>query len=112
MKLAQPAAALDAAIPAHLDKRLFQAPRLTADANGRVWLFLRHQWRSAGRWGGHLFDSYAMTLRGDAWTAPILLPGSTGRQDAMLAAVPADDERLVVAVVGDNRNLPAPAQAS
>ncbi len=104
--LEQPRATLADAYPAHLDARLFQAPRLAADASGRVWFFLRHQWRAAGRWGGHLFDSYAMTLDGAAWTAPILLPGSTGRQDATMAATPAGDDRLLLAVVGDNRALP------
>ena len=104
--LQQPQAVLVDAYPAHLDARLFQAPRLATDGSGRVWLFLRHQWRAAGRWGGHLFDSYAMTLDGGAWTAPILLPGSTGRQDATLAVAPAGEDRLVLAVVGDNRSLP------
>ena len=104
--LSQPQAELEDAYPSHLDAKLFQAPRLVADESGRVWLLLRHQWRAFGRWGGHLFDSYAMTIAGGKWTPPILLPGSTGRQDATIAAIASGDERLTVAVVGDNRRLP------
>jgi hypothetical protein len=104
--LKQPQAKLEAAYPERLDARLFQAPRLATDGEGRIWLFLRRQWRPFGRWGGHLFDSYAMTLAGGKWTSPILLPGSTGRQDAGLAAAASGAQRLTVAVVGDGRRLP------
>ena len=82
----------DAAVD-FLDPVLFQNPRLGLDGEGRVWVFLRHQWRAAGRWAGHLFDLYATTQSEGQWITPILLNGSTGRQDTVLATTPgAGDE--------------------
>ncbi|MBI1358018.1 MAG: DUF3604 domain-containing protein [Acidobacteria bacterium] len=107
-KLQQPAQDPADAAPDFLNRRLFQSPRLTVDAEGRVWALLRHQWRAAGRWGGHLFDFYATTWTENGWIAPILLPGSTGRQDTVIAAVPGPESGLTLAVVGDGRTLPVP----
>jgi len=82
-RLEQPA--VDFAAPASLQANLFQNPRLGVDGNGRVWVFLRHQFSARGRNAGHLFDFYATTLAGEKWIDPILLPASTGRQDTVLA---------------------------
>jgi len=89
----------------YLDQRLFQSPRLTTDGAGRVWVILRHQWRAAGRWGGHLFDLYATTWGEGGWVTPILLPQSTGRQDTVVAGAGGDGQ-MVFAVTGDGRRLP------
>ena len=102
----QPAKELVSAAPDYLNPSLFQNPRLATDGDGNVWVLLRHQWRPAGRWGGHLFDFYATTWAGNAWIAPVLLTGSTGRQDTVVAAAPGDGGSLVASVVGDGRRLP------
>ncbi|MCL5746517.1 MAG: DUF3604 domain-containing protein, partial [Acidobacteria bacterium] len=61
--------------------------------------------------GGQMFDYYATTLSGRAgsqqWIQPILLPGSTGRQDTVLATAPAAGG-IAAAVVGDGRHFPVP----
>ncbi len=90
----------------YLNQGLFQNPRLGIDGNGSAWVLLRHQWRGAGRWGGHLFDIYATTWRGDDWITPIPLTGSTGRIDTVVSTAPAPGGSLVAAVVGDGRRLP------
>ena len=92
--------------PDFLDRRLFQNPRLAADGDGNVWVLLRHQWRPAGRWGGHFFDYYATTWADGNWIAPVLLTGSTGRIDTQVAAVAAEGGSLLAAVVGDGRRMP------
>ena len=97
----QPKSQPQDAAPDFLDPALFQSPRLGLDGEGRVWVFLRHQWRAAGRWVGHLFDFYATTMAGGEWISPILLNGSTGRQDTVLATAPGGGSDLVAAVVGD-----------
>ncbi len=102
----QPSRPVTAAAAAYLRKELFQNPRLAVDADGDVWVLLRHQWRATGRFGGHFFDSYATTWAADAWITPILLTGSTGRQDALVSAVAADGGSLFAAVVGDGRRMP------
>lgn len=111
-RLEQPAADFAASYPPSLQPNLFQNPRLGVDGVGRVWLYLRHQFSAKGRNGGHLFDFYATTLRGDGssqnWINPILLPGSTGRQDTVLATAPGANGGIVTAVVGDGRHLPVP----
>lgn len=108
----QPAAEFEAAYPKFLQPNLFQNPRLGVDGSGRVWVFLRHQLVAKGRNAGHLFDFYATTLRqqgeAQAWINPVLLPGSTGRQDAVLATAPGTARQLLAAVVGDGRHLPVP----
>ena len=107
----EPQARLEAAWPETLRRNLYSHPRLGLDGGGRVWVFLRHQWIAEGRNGGQFFDSYATTLTGDAgrqqWLPPVLLPGSTARQDAIAAAAPADGG-IALAVVGDHRRLPVP----
>jgi hypothetical protein len=109
-QLRQPRASLEQAYPPFLAAHLFQNPRLGVDGGGRVWLFLRHQAIARGRWAGHLFDYYATTLAGEAerqrWLTPLLVPGSTGRQDTVLAAAPGADGQLIVATVADGRRMP------
>ena len=102
----QPSRPLAGQAPGFLDRRLFQNPRLAIDGGGHAWVLLRHQWRPAGRWGGHFFDFYATTWSGGKWIAPVLLTGSTGRLDTQVAAAPADNESLIAAVVGDGRRMP------
>lgn len=102
----QPSQPTTASAPDFLDSKLFQNPRLAVDGHGNVWVMLRHQWRAAGRWGGHLFDFYATTWANGKWIVPVLLTGSTSRQDTLVAAVRGDGGSLVAAVVGDGRRLP------
>ncbi len=107
----QPKARLEDATPAWMVKNLYLSPRLGVDARGQTWLFVRQQLMATGRNGGLMFDYYATTLTGDAgtqrWLAPILLPGSTGREDTVLSAAPAEDG-IAVAVAGDGRHFPVP----
>ncbi len=102
----RPREALPGSVPKFLRPGLFQNPRLAVDGEGNAWVVMRHQWRGAGRWGGHLFDSYATTWADGGWISPVLLPGSTGRQDTLVATAPAPDGSIVAAVVGDGRRLP------
>ncbi len=102
----QPSRPAVSSAPGYLDSRLFQNPRLALDGDGNVWVVLRHQWRPAGRWGGHFFDFYATTWADGKWIAPVLLTGSTSRQDTLVTAAPGDDGSLVAAVVGDGRRMP------
>ena len=108
----QPSANFESAYPNFLLPNLYQNPRLGVDGGGRVWLFLRHQIVAKGRNAGHLFDFYATTLReqggNQEWINPILLPGSTARQDTVLATAPGAAGQLLAAVVGDGRHMPVP----
>ena len=105
-RLMQPAVGF--AAPEYLQANLFQNPRLGIDGGGRAWVFLRHQFSARGRNAGHLFDFYATTLAGQKWTEPILLPGSTGRQDTVLATAAGAGSAIVAAVNGDGRHSPVP----
>ena len=105
-KWSQPGQEVTGSAPAYLNRALFQNPRLAVDGGGRAWVLLRHQWRGAGRWGGHFFDFYATTWRGDAWIAPVLLSGSTSRQDTVVSTAAGDGDSLLAAVVGDGRRMP------
>lgn len=111
-RLEQPSAELAGSYPPALQANLFQNPRLGVDGSGRVWVYLRHQFSARGRNAGHLFDLYATTLAGAGadqhWMTPVLLPGSTGRQDTVLATAPGPGSSIVTAVVGDGRHLPVP----
>jgi hypothetical protein len=111
-QLQQPVADLTKSYAGWLQANLFQNPRLGIDGNGNAWVYLRHQFSAKGRYAGHLFDFYATTLRGEGagqrWIQPILLPGSTGRQDTVLATAPSSGGGIVTAVVGDGRHLPVP----
>ena len=102
----QPARPVTESAPDFLRPALFQNPRLVIDGDGNAWVLLRHQWRAAGRWGGHFFDFYATTWADGRWLAPIFLTGSTGRQDTVVAASPANGGALLAAVVGDGRRMP------
>jgi hypothetical protein len=107
-RLKEPAAPLADAYPASLQPNLFQNPRLGVDGSGRVWVLLRQQLVAKGRNAGHLFDFYATTLAGPRWINPILLPGSTGRQDTVVTTAPGAANQMVLGVVGDGRKLPVP----
>ena len=102
----QPTTPVTESVPNFLRPELFQNPRLAIDGDGNAWVLLRHQWRAAGRWGGHFFDFYATAWGGEKWLAPILLTGSTGRQDTLVATAPGDGASVVAAVVGDGRRMP------
>ena len=104
--LLQPARPVTESSPGFLRAELFQNPRMAVDGDGHAWVVLRHQWRAAGRWGGHFFDQYATTWAGGKWLAPILLTASTGRMDTLAAAAPGSGGSLVAAVVGDGRRMP------
>lgn len=110
-QLREPKARLEDAYPPDLQRNLYLSPRLGVDGDGRVWMFVRHQHIAQGRNAGQLFDYYATTLSGGGaaqrWLPFTLLPGSTGRQDTVLAAAPAAGG-IAVAVVGDGRHLPVP----
>lgn len=105
-KWMQPTGSLTASAPDFLKAELFQNPRLAVDGDGNPWVLMRHQWRASGRWGGHLFDFYATTWADGRWIAPILLTGSTSRQDTLVTTAPLAGGSLVTAVVGDGRRLP------
>lgn len=89
-----------------LNPNLYQNPRVAIDGAGNPWILLRHQWRATGRHGGHFFDIYATTWADGKWIPPVLLTGSTGRQDTIVATAPSDGGSLLAAVVGDGRRMP------
>lgn len=104
--LLQPARPVTESAPGFLKDELFQNPRMAVDGDGNAWVVLRHQWRAAGRYGGHFFDQYATTWAGGKWLAPILLTASTGRIDTLAATAPGAGGSLLAAVVGDGRRMP------
>ena len=106
-KLLQPAQPVEQSAPDFLDAGLFQSPQIAIDAGGNAWVILRHQWRASGRYGGHFFDFYATSWIDGAWVSPILLTGSTGRQDTVASFAPHHSGGLLAAVVGDGRRMPA-----
>ncbi len=106
-KLLEPSQPVEQAAPDFLDAGLFQSPQIAIDGGGNAWVVLRHQWRASGRHGGHFFDLYASAWIDNAWTQPILLTGSTGRQDTLASFAPHPSGGILAAVVGDGRRMPA-----
>ena len=109
-QLRETRAELAGAYSGFLRKQLYQSPRLGLDGAGTVWLFLRHQFVQQSATGGHMFDFYATTLTGPPaaqnWLTPVLVPGSTGRQDTVLATAPGPGRQIVIASVTDGRRFP------
>jgi hypothetical protein len=104
----EPASPVNEALPASLRDHN-DLPQLTADASGRVWLFFRHRnlriqdnppdtpaHRAA-------WEIHGVTFDGNAWTSPVALPFSGGRED-MRYAVAGADTGLYAAWSTDNRN--------
>lgn len=89
----------------------FEYPRLAVDGDGRVWCFFRHRrpaqhnvyWRTPAHHA--LWEIQASYLDGDQWSAPVLLPYSTGRTDMRVEFARGEDGRLTAAWPTDRRNF-------
>ena len=103
----EPAADINAAMPAHIDAGHNDFPRLAVDPDGRVWLFGRHR---TIRQRDMPFDTplhraawqiWASTLDGAEWTVPYEIPFSAGRQDVRWG-VASDGKGSLVATWGSD----------
>ncbi len=107
----EPVADINDAMPAHVDRRHNDFPRLAVDPRGRVWLFGRHR---TIRQRDMPFDTplhraawqiWATTLDGAQWTAPYEIPFSAGRQDVRWGVASDGAGHLVAAWASDNRDF-------
>lgn len=97
----------------HTVRRYIQWPRLVADSNGRIWVFLRPRtsstrpetvWAAGGKW-----EVMATYYSGDRWAPPITLPESVARNEGPLAATAARGGHVWAAWVTDQRLWGGPA---
>lgn len=110
-RLRSPAQLADALPDPGPGNNFFEYPRLAVDGGGRVWCFFRHrrpaQHNVYSRTPSHhaLWEIYGSFLLGDRWSAPILVPYSTGRNDMRIETAPAEDGGLVAVWPTDRRNF-------
>lgn len=86
-------------------------PSLAADGTGRIWLFFRH--RNVKFRGVHpeapshraAWEIHGVAFDGSAWTQPVDLPFSAGRQDMRWAVAPNAEGNLVAAWPTDGRDF-------
>ena len=82
-------------------------PRLVRDAQGRMWLFFRHQQPTAGDGSYYRpgWEVYATFYQGSSWATPFVLPYSSGRLNMPLALDGSAEETLWMAWLTDHRSL-------
>ncbi|MGC8644357.1 MAG: hypothetical protein ACP5XB_31225, partial [Isosphaeraceae bacterium] len=91
-KLMQPAGALEDAWGEL--RRGKSVPRIVADAQGGIWLAVRHHPLPGG--AGEVWHSYVLHHDGKAWSAPYHLVNSAALIDNRPVLLPVDQELLVV----------------
>lgn len=115
-RLLRPSARLMDAVPAGA-RRFVEYPQVAVDGEDRVWVFFRMEnqvlpfWKSAkaGRLQSYgLWHVFASQLDGAAWTAPLLLADSNGRQDMRVDATRDGAGHLQVVYAGDGRTRVLP----
>lgn len=88
-------------------RRFFQAPRLMADAAGRMWLFVRPRtsarlptstWAAGGKW-----EVLATYYNKDRWADLFLIPNTVGRNEGELQTAADAAGNVFVACVSDQR---------
>lgn len=99
-----------------LFRQFVEYPQVAVDGKDRVWVLFRFQNRIHPFYtaGGRRAQSYGMwhlfatQFDGKAWTRPLLLAGSNGRQDMRSDAAVGADGALVVAFAADGRTRQFP----
>jgi hypothetical protein len=89
-----------------------ELPHLTADPFGRLWILFRHRTakrpRVDGFATGGMWELYATALQGDAWSAPIYIPQSFGRNDSRCATTLDRAGKLWLSWATDGRTFRQP----
>ncbi len=88
-------------------RRYVQTPRVTADSQGRVWLFARPRiqsriphslWAAGGKW-----EVVATYYTGERWSELIPIPDSVGYNEGEVQAAAGSDGLVHLAMLTDNR---------
>ena len=110
-RLHRPAAAPQDAMPTAL-RSFVELPGLSFDGSGRLWLVFRHvapivTVRPASarqpQTARGIWNAFAMSYAGGAWSSPMLLAASNGRNAQSVETALAPDGRLWLAYMGDAR---------
>ena len=105
-----PADDINSSLPAHMDSRHNDFPKLVADDDGRIWLFSRtrtiRQRDMPDDTPLHraVWEIWASTLDGDEWTTPYEFPSSGSRQDVRWGVAPDGAGSLIAAWQSDGRD--------
>ena len=111
-QLRAPAASLASSLPdPGPGNNFYEYPQLAVDGGNRVWVLFRHRrpmqhnvyWRTPSHHA--LWEIQASYYDGEAWSAPVLLPHSTGRTDMRVEAAADSSGRLVTAYPTDRRSF-------
>lgn len=110
--LRQPIADVAAALPERGPGNNFsEYPELAVDGSGHVWMFFRYrrpaQHNLYSRTPSHhaLWEIWAIAFDGREWSAPMLLPYSTGRNDMRVRTALGEEGELVVTYPTDRRSF-------
>ena len=107
-----PASSLEAALPdPGPGNNFYEYPQLAVDGANRIWALFRHRrpmqhnvyWRTPSHHA--LWEIHASYYDGSEWSAPVLLPYSTGRTDMRVEADLDSSGQLVVAYPTDRRSF-------
>ena len=105
-----PADDINTSLPAHMDSRHNDFPKVVADDDGRIWLFSRNRTIRQRDMPDDtplhraVWEIWASTLDGDKWTTPYEFPSSGGRQDVRWGVAPDGAGGLVAAWQSDGRD--------
>ncbi len=111
-QLRAPAQSLEDALPAPgPGNNFYEYPQLAVDGSNRVWAFYRHRrpmqhnvyWRTPSHHA--LWEVYASCYDGNKWSAMMLMPYSTGRNDMRVDVARDADGKLVAAYPTDRRSF-------
>jgi hypothetical protein len=111
-KWMEPAAGLEASLPAEL-RNYNESLVLAPDAGQRMWLLFRHRVpripdvSSEAALHGAVWEVWASAYEGGRWSAPVVLPSSSGRSDMATAAALDSEGQLRVAWSSDTRDYDA-----
>lgn len=91
------------------ERQFIEEPRLCCDADGRLWLAVRHPCRVKNLrgnkiWNEAAWEDYLTCLQGDAWAPALYFPAKMARIDTFPALTPAPGGMAVVFHT-DGRNI-------
>lgn len=111
-KWMEPASGLEASLPSDL-RNYNESVVLAPDAGGRMWLLFRHRIpripdvSSEAALHGAVWEAWASAYEGGRWSAPVVLPSSSGRSDMTTAAALDPEGQLRIAWSSDTRDYDA-----
>ncbi len=109
-RLREPVQQLPEALPVD-PNNFYELPELAADGDGRIWCFFRYRTNYEinvpPRVPSHyaLWEIYASSFDGQSWSAPMLLPYSTGLNDQRMRAAVGPGGDVVAAWPTDRRDF-------